>query len=104
MKKLFFVICLAGFLGLALAAAGQAVDGKALYNAKCQGCHGADGTKRPLKVGEPLKGMSAEAVGKAMHGYKAKSFGGEKKAIMEQLVAPLSDAEIDALAQYVSTL
>lgn len=104
MKKLFFVICLGGFLSLALVAAGQAVDGKALYSAKCQGCHGADGTKRPLKVGEPLKGMSAEAVGKALHGYKAKNFGGEKKVIMEQLVAPLGDAEIQALAQYISTL
>jgi len=39
-----------------------------------------------------------------MNGYKAKTYGGAKKATMENLSARLSDAEIKALAAYIGTL
>jgi cytochrome c553 len=93
-------------LSLALAAgaalAADADAGKALYAAKCQSCHGADGSKHLLS--KPVKGMTPEAVTAAMQGYKAKTFGGAKKATMETLAAKLSDADIKALAAYIGTL
>lgn len=100
MKKL--AITLAVSLSLALAAsAAFAADGKTLY-AKCAGCHGADGSKAAMS--KPLKGMSADAVAKALEGYKAKKFGGAKKAVMEGQAAALSPADIKALSEYVSKL
>lgn len=98
MKKL--AIALALLLSFAASTA-LAADGKALY-AKCIGCHGADGTKTAQS--KALKGQKPEALMAAMNGYKAKKFGGPKKAVMEGLVAPLSDADIKALAEYIGKL
>jgi len=98
MKKLAIVLTLA--LATAFAAStALAADGKALY-AKCAGCHGADGTKTAQS--KALKGMSADALTKALEGYKAKKFGGPKKAVMEGQTAALSADDIKALATYVS--
>ncbi|MDP2847711.1 MAG: c-type cytochrome [Humidesulfovibrio sp.] len=71
-------------------------DPKAFYAAKCAGCHATDGSKG-------LKGKAAEYVEKALNGYKAKSFGGAKKEIMEARAALLSDADIRALAKLVAS-
>lgn len=98
MKKLSIALALSLTLGLAVSAA-MAADGKTLY-AKCAGCHGADGTKTAQS--KALKGLSADAFTKAMEGYKAKKFGGPKKAIMEGQAASLSADDIKALAAYVS--
>jgi cytochrome c len=97
MKKLVLVLSLS--LSLGFAAQALAADGKALY-AKCAGCHGADGTKATMS--KPLKGMSADAFTKAMEGYKAKKFGGAKKAVMEGQAAALSADDIKALAAHVA--
>lgn len=110
-------LALASVLALSLCAAALAADashathaahaadtsaGKALYTAKCQSCHGADGAKAMMS--KPVKGMKAEAVVKAMEGYKAKTYGGTKKATMENLSAALSAGDIKALAAYIATL
>lgn len=97
MKKLV-VPFLSLALTLSFAAAASAADGKALY-AKCAGCHGADGTKTAQS--KALKGMGADAFTKAMEGYKAKKYGGPKKAVMEGQAAALSAEDIKALAAYV---
>ena len=83
-------------------AADPAADGAALYNAKCASCHGKDGSKTILS--KPVKGLSADAFTKKMLGYKAKTYGGTKKATMEKSAAALSDAEITALAGFVAKL
>jgi cytochrome c len=49
-----------------------------------------------------LKGMSAEEVKSALLGYKAQSYGGKKKAMMERVSKPLSDAEIETLSAYIA--
>jgi len=104
MKHCVIIAALALSLGLAAAAlaADSAAEGKDLYTAKCQSCHGADGSKSLMS--KPVKGLKADAVVKAMNGYKAKTYGGAKKATMENLSARLSDAEIKALAAYIGTL
>ena len=82
--------------------AGHAPDGQAVYTAKCQSCHGADGSKSLLS--KPVKGLKAEAVVAAMNGYKAKTYGGAKKATMENLAAQMSDADIKAVAEFIGKL
>lgn len=72
-----------------------ASEGSALYAAKCAGCHGADGAKG-------LKGKSADFLADALTGYRAKTFGGVKKEIMEGRAAQLTDAEIQALVQTIA--
>ena len=105
MRHSLVIPVLALTLGLAAAAFAsgpEAVEGKALYTAKCQSCHGADGSKAMMS--KPVKGLKEDAVAKAMNGYKAKTYGGAKKATMENLASRLSDADIKALAAYISTL
>jgi len=100
MKRLLTILS-AGLLVAALfAAQGLAADGKALY-ARCSGCHGADGAKKFLTA-DPLKGMKADAVLKALQGYKAGTYGKDKKSMMEAQVKGLSDADMKALAGYIA--
>jgi cytochrome c len=100
MKRMAIIPALA--LVLAFAATALAQDGKDIYTAKCQSCHGADGSKTIMS--KPVKGMKAEAALAAMKGYKAKTFGGTKKATMENLASQLSDEDIKAVAAYIGTL
>ena len=78
-------------------ASAQPASAKALYAAQCAGCHGQAGEKG-------LKGRTAEQVSTALLGYKAKTYGGAKKEIMEARAAKLSDADIAALAGFVAGL
>jgi cytochrome c len=97
MKKLAIALTLV----LAFAAStALAADGKALY-AKCIGCHGADGSKTNLG-NKPLKGLKADVISAALHGYKAKTFGGAKKSMMEPLAAAMSDADMKTLSEHIS--
>jgi cytochrome c len=103
MKKCTIILVLSLSLSLAFATSSAfAADAKTIF-VRCAGCHGADGTKTALG-NKPLKGLKADVVAKALNGYKAKTFGGPKKAMMEAQAAALSDADIKALADYVSTL
>ena len=70
MKK---IVTLFAILGLSSLLMGD-------VSAKCAGCHGANGEKA------------------ALNGYKAGTFGGAMKGMMEAQVKALSDADIDALA------
>ncbi|GAB6125633.1 c-type cytochrome [Humidesulfovibrio idahonensis] len=111
MRKTFAVVTLAMFLGAACATAPKTpapepapeakavvIGGpKALYAAKCAGCHGADGSKG-------LKGKTSEYVVTALNGYKAMTYGGAKKAIMEKQASTLSDGDVQALADFIAGL
>lgn len=100
--KLSHALSLALALTFGLCATALAADGKELYTAKCASCHGADGSKTTLS--KPIKGLKAEGVTKMMLGYKAKTYGGTKKATMENLSGRLSDADIKDLAAYIAKL
>lgn len=101
MKRLLLVLSACLLAGALFAAQGLAADGKSLY-ARCSGCHGADGSKKALGTGVPLKGMKSADLQKAMEGYKAKTYGGDKKAMMEGQVKDLSSEDIKALADYIA--
>jgi cytochrome c len=101
-KRLALTLALAFALAVTLSAGALAADGKALY-VKCAGCHGNDGAKTALG-NKSLKGLKAEVLVKALAGYKAKTFGGAKKGMMESQAAGLSDDDMKALADYISKL
>nr|WP_275848823.1 c-type cytochrome [Sulfurimonas sp. SAG-AH-194-I05] len=78
-------------------------EGKALY-ASCVGCHGSKGEKKALGKSAVIEGWSSQEVVTALHGYKDGSYGGAMKALMKGQVTKLSEADIKALADYISTL
>lgn len=99
MKKL-------AILGLAAATAVtlMAADGAALYK-KCAGCHGTKGEKKALGKSAPIGSWDKAKTVEALKGYKAGSrnvygMGG----LMKGQVASYSDADIEAVAEYISTL
>lgn len=89
------------FASVAMASAEGAAE---LFAKSCKGCHGADGAKVVMGMTRPVKDLSADEVKAALVGYKAGTYGGEKKAMMERVVKPLTDAEVDALAAHVAGL
>lgn len=107
MRKTIALLAVTVLLGAACAQAPKSsgpgagsdpgIDAKALYAARCAGCHGVDGSKG-------LKGKSADYVLTALNGYKAKTYGGAKKAIMEAQAANLADPAVLALAKFVAGL
>lgn len=85
----------------AVAAATGGADGAKLYSA-CMGCHGPKGDMKALNVAPLLAGQSKEDIAKKIHGYKDGSYGGPMKGVMATQVTKLSDADIEALADYIS--
>jgi cytochrome c553 len=79
-------------------------DGKALY-AKCVGCHGANGSTKPMGKDSVLKGQSAADLEIKMAGYKSGTLNAHGMgALMKGQVSGFSDADIKAVATYVSGL
>jgi cytochrome c len=78
----------ARFSGLLFASVAFAsADGAAERYAKsCKGCHGADGFQGGHGHDPALKDLSVDEVKAALAGYKAGTYGGEKKAMMERVV------------------
>lgn len=79
------------------------VDGKALYKA-CVSCHGADASKKALNKSQVIQGWSSQKIEDALAGYKEGTYGGSMKTLMQGQVKKLSEAEIKALADYISKL
>ncbi len=89
-------------LAAATAVTLMAADGATLFK-KCAGCHGAHGEKHALGKSAPIKGWPKEKIVEALKGYKAGTrnvYG--MGALMKAQVAALSDADIEALADYIS--
>ena len=78
-------------------------DPAKLY-AKCAGCHGQKAEKSALGKSQVIAGWDASKTKDALHGYKNGTYGGPMKGLMKGQVAPLTDADIDALADYISKL
>jgi cytochrome c553 len=87
----------------AVAAATGGADGAAIYK-KCAACHGAKAEKKALGASKVIGGWDAAKVEEALHGYKNGTYGGNMKGVMKGQVASMSDADIKAVSEYISTL
>ncbi len=99
MKK-FALLTLAAVTASTLMAA----DGAAIFK-RCAGCHGAKGEKHALGKSQPIAGWDKAKLVEALKGYKAGTrnvYG--MGAVMKGQVASLSDADIEAVADYISKL
>ena len=68
------------------------------------GCHSPEGAGNPQANFPQLHGQYAAYVEKTLHDFKAGERANDMNAMMRTIAAKLSDAEISAVAEYVSTL
>ena len=99
MKKLTLLV-LFGAASLCLGA-----EAPTVFN-KCKMCHGPDGQKvAPGQKTGPIAGLPKEKLLEDLRGYKAGTAdNGGNKAIMYAQMKNVSDADIEALAEYISSL
>ncbi|AOT07110.1 cytochrome C [Pseudoalteromonas luteoviolacea] len=82
-----------------------AADGKALYTAKlCQTCHGAEGKAPIMPLYPKINGQSKEYTLAQMKDIKSGKRSNGMSAAMKAMVANVSDAELEAIAEYLSTV
>ena len=79
------------------------IDGAKIF-VKCSSCHGKNAEKKALGKSQIIKGWTEAKIVDALHGYKAGTYGGAMKAVMKGQAANLSDADINAVAKYISEL
>lgn len=96
MKKLLIATLFAG-------ASLLAADGATLYK-KCAGCHGAAAEKSALNKSQIIQGWDAAKIAESLKGYKAGTYGGPMKGLMKGQIATYSDADIQAVSDYISKL
>ncbi|MGB1296708.1 MAG: c-type cytochrome [Psychrobium sp.] len=87
---------------LAANAAGDAAAGKAKA-AMCAGCHGMDG-KAVLDGYPHLKGQNAKYIISSLKAFRDKTRTGGQSALMYPMAGLLSDADIENIAAYFSSL
>jgi cytochrome c553 len=66
----------------------------------CAACHGIDGAQPTVADYPKLAGQYPDYIAKALRDYKS---GARKNAIMAGMAAPLTDKDIENLAQYFYT-
>lgn len=98
-------LVLGGLLLTASAAAAQAPDGKALYDANCKKCHGADGVPAPAmkKMMATLPTIDAAFMAKVSDADLVKALT-EGKGAMKPFKDKLTAEQIEAVAKYTREL
>jgi cytochrome c553 len=102
LKKVLMAGIVSVTLGSSIAMAGDAAAGKA-KSAVCAACHGANGIAT-IKTYPNLAGQNKEYLVSSLKAYKAKQRNGGMAAIMQAQAAALTDADMQNLAEYYSTL
>ncbi len=98
----FFCFLAAYSSGVNAASGNQAApDGKTVFSTICANCHGANGTGGRAPA---LKGQSEAELTRKLEGYTAGTYGGARKATMENMVKSRSPEELGAVVQYIGTL
>ena len=101
MKRLTAPLALALLLTNGVASANGDAEAGKTKAATCQACHGPDGNAGVDPQYPRLTGQYADYIAKALHEYKNDD---RKNPIMKGFASTLSDADIDDLAAYYSTL
>ena len=103
MSKVKYLVLGAGIAFTAFANNAEAADGKALYTAKmCQTCHGAEG-KAPIMDAYPkINGQNKTYLRNQMKDIKSGARANGMSMAMKAMVANVSDAELEAIADYLS--
>ncbi len=86
---------------LTVAAEPAAINASRLY-ATCAACHGQNAEKKALNASKIIKGWDAAKIASAIFGYQDGSYGGAMKGLMTAQVINLSEAEVNALAEYIA--
>jgi len=94
------------------AASNKAEQGKQIYYAgipakgvlACGTCHGPEGYGNPGADFPNIASQHALYVGKALKDYRAKKRTTDPGGLMQMVAAQMTDAEIDAVAQFVQSL
>jgi len=77
-------------------------DGKQVFSTRCAACHGEKGEGKATYP--KLAGNTKEEALKKLKGYVDGSYGKEQKIIMIGQAKGISDAQKEAVAEYISTL
>ena len=80
------------------------ISGYTFYAHKCASCHGKNGEKAAFNNAQIIAGWDKAKSIAALNGYKDGTYGGSLKGIMKGQVSALSDAQIEAVSEYISTL
>ncbi|MEI5640559.1 MULTISPECIES: c-type cytochrome [unclassified Pseudoalteromonas] len=84
-------------------ASAMAADGKALYTQKmCQTCHGAEGKAPIMPLYPKINGQNKEYLVAQMKDIKSGKRNNGMSSAMKAMVANVSDAEFEAIAEYLS--
>ena len=104
MSKIKQVIIGAGLVFSALnTGVAIAADGAALYTAKmCQTCHGAEGKAPIMSLYPKLNGQNKDYLLAQMKDIKSGKRNNGMSMAMKAMVANITDAELDAIADYLS--
>ena len=95
-KFLIAVSVVFGLIGTCMAN-----EGESLYK-KCAVCHGIQGEKAALGKSKIIKDLGVAGIISALKGYKDGTYGGAMKGMMKTQAAPLSDAQITAIAAHIA--
>jgi len=90
-------IVLTSIVVLALATTSMA----AVNSTACAACHGLNFEKHALGKSKIVANLSHSEISTALKGYKAGTFGGSMKTVMNGQVARYSNDELDAFAQTI---
>ena len=88
------------------------VAGKTIYNNgvpsknifACAGCHGVDGSGKPAMKYPALAGQHAEYITKQLKEFRSGTRHNDKKKLMQNVTANLTDEEIEAVSTYISSM
>lgn len=101
MKKVMIFVALAAFAS----ASAMAADGAKLFADKtCTACHGKDGKKTLMPDYPKIAGQNKAYVEKQMKDIKSGARANGNSAAMKGVMEIVNDAEIKALAEFVSQM
>jgi cytochrome c len=92
-------------VAVAFSGSAAALDGKKLYSEKtCNACHGPQGNKALMPDYPKIAGQNKAYMVKQMQDIKSGARANGNSAAMKGVMHLVSDAEIEAIADFVSKL